>query len=62
MFLLYKCTLLILLTQYVTSIAIGSNVRIFADDTGLFFVVENLLAAALSLNTDLFRLTRWAAT
>ena len=51
---------MILLTQYVN--AICSNVRLFADDTSLFIVVETLLAAAISLHADLFGLTRWAAT
>ena len=48
---------MILLTQYVN--AIGSNVRLFADDACLFFVaVENLLAATLSLNADLFQINQ----
>ena len=34
----------------------GSNIRIFADDTSLFIVFDNPLAAAICLNTELFRL------
>ena len=54
----------ILFSLYVNDIvnAIGSNVRLFADATGLFIVVDNPLVATICLNTDLSRLTRWAAT
>ena len=41
---------------------IGSNIRLFADDTSLFIIVEDPLAAAGSLNTDLDRISQWAAT
>ena len=41
---------------------IGSNIRLFADDTSLLIIVEDPLAAAGSLNTDLDRISQWAAT
>ena len=41
---------------------IGSNIRLFADDTSLFIIVENPVTAAASLNTDLDRISQWAAT
>ena len=41
---------------------IGSNIRLFADDTSLFIIVEDPLTAACSLNTDLDRISQWAAT
>ena len=40
---------------------IGSNIRLFADDTSLFIIVDNPTTAALCLNSDLEKLTRWAA-
>ena len=54
----------ILFSLYVNNIvnAIGSNVRLFADTTGIFIVVDNPFVATICLNTDLSRLTRWAAT
>ena len=36
--------------------AIGSSIHLFADDTSLLGVVDNTLAAANCLNTDLSRL------
>ena len=36
---------------------IGSNIHLFADDTSLFVVVDNTLAAVNCLNADLSRLT-----
>ena len=39
---------------------IKSNIRLFADDTSLFLVVENPLSAAQILNTDLDKITKWA--
>ena len=55
---------LILFLPYINDIvnAIGANICIFADDTGLFIVVDNPLASAICFNTDLLRLTRRAAT
>ena len=41
---------------------IGSNIRLFADDTSLFIIVDNPLIAATNLNTDLEKISRWAAT
>ena len=41
---------------------IGSNIRLFADDTGLFIIVDNPVTAADSLNTDLTKISQWAAT
>ena len=40
---------------------IGSNIRLFADDTSLFIIVENPNIAANIINSDLQRITRWAA-
>ena len=40
---------------------IGSNIRLFADDTSLFIIVDNPTTAALCLNSDLEKLSRWAA-
>ena len=40
---------------------IGSNIRLFADDTSLFIIVENPNTAANIINSDLQRITRWAA-
>ena len=37
-----------------------SNIRLFADDTSLFSVVENPLSAAEILNSDLEKITKWA--
>ena len=41
---------------------IGSNIRLFADDTSLFIIVNNPHDAATCLNSDLDKITRWAAT
>ena len=40
---------------------IGSNIRLFADDTSLFIIVDNPTTAALCLNSDLEKLSRWTA-
>ena len=40
---------------------IGSNIRLFADDTSLFIIVDNPSTAALCLNSDLEKLSCWAA-
>ena len=40
---------------------IGSHIRLFADDTSLFIIVDNPTTAALCLNSDLEKLSRWAA-
>ena len=39
---------------------IGSNIRLFADDTSLFIIVENPYEAAMVLNSDLLKISRWA--
>ena len=41
---------------------IESNIRLFADDTSLFLVVDNPNTAAETLNTDLEKITEWAKT
>ena len=41
---------------------IGANIRLFADDTSLSVIVENPVMAAACLNTDLLKLSHWAAT
>ena len=41
---------------------IGSHIRLFADDTSLFIIVDNPITAANCLNTDLNKISRWAAT
>ena len=43
-------------------IDIGSNIRLFADDTSLYIIVEDPVVAANCLNLDLNKITRWAAT
>ena len=37
---------------------IGSNIRLFADDTSFFIIVDNPTTAALCLNSDLEKLSR----
>ena len=39
---------------------IGSIIRLFADDTSLYIIVDNPFVAAL--NADLEKISRWAAT
>ena len=41
---------------------IGSNMGLFADDNSLYIVVDNPLVAAETLNADLEKISRWAAT
>ena len=41
---------------------IGSNIRLFADDTSHYIVVDNPLVTAETLNADLEKISRWAAT
>ncbi|MCG8096816.1 MAG: hypothetical protein JAZ17_24870 [Candidatus Thiodiazotropha endolucinida] len=41
-------------------IEINSNIRLFADDTSLYIIVENPQASALLLNTDLQKISDWA--
>ena len=42
-------------------IDIGSNIRLFADDTSHYIIVDDPVTAAGCLNTDLQRISRWAA-
>ena len=53
----------LLFLSYINDIVknIGSNIRLFADDTSLFIIVDNPTTAALCLNSDLEKLSRWAA-
>ena len=39
---------------------IQSNIRLFADDTSLYIIVENPNTAALTLNSDLGTIHHWA--
>ena len=39
---------------------INSSIRLFADDTSLYIIVENPNAAALSLKIDLDKIYKWA--
>ena len=41
---------------------IDSNIRLFADDTSLFIIVDNAPYAAACLIFDLDKITRWVAT
>ena len=51
---------ILLINDIVTDI--GSNIRLFADDTSLFIIVENLDTAAELLNLDLEKNMAWAKT
>ena len=39
---------------------INSTIRLFADDTSLYIIVENPITAANILNNDLDKVTNWA--
>ena len=41
---------------------IGSNIRLFADDTILFIIVDDPVTAAGCINADLGRISNWAST
>ena len=41
---------------------IGSYIRLFADDTSFYIIVEDPVVAANCLNSDLNKITQWAAT
>ena len=41
---------------------IGSNIRLFADDTSLYMIVDNPTATAELLNLDLEKIIEWAKT
>ena len=45
----------------IRNVEIG-NLRLFADDTSLYIIVDDTVAAAGCLNSDLQKITRWAAT
>ena len=57
----YSCASLLLL--YINDIVedINSFIRLFADDTSLYIIVENPFQAAEQLNSDLQKIHRWAA-
>ena len=59
---IYSVALLFLLFINGIVNGIDSNIRLFADDTSLFIIVENVPYAAACLNFDLAKITRWAAT
>ena len=40
---------------------IGSNIRLFADDTSLFIIVEDAITSAACLNNDLDKISQWPA-
>ena len=40
---------------------IGSNIRLFADDTSVYIVVDDPVTAPACINADLGRITEWAA-
>ena len=40
---------------------IQSSIRLFADDTSLYIIVDDPLGAAITLNSDLSRIHRWAS-
>ena len=39
---------------------IGSNIRLFADDTSVYIIIDDPVAAAELLNLDLDKITKWA--
>ena len=39
---------------------IGSSIRLFADDTSLFIIVDDPVQSAITLNTDLNTISKWA--
>ena len=41
---------------------IGSNIRLFADDTSLFIFVNDPVSATTCLNSDLVKISQWACT
>ena len=53
----------LLFLSYINDIVndIGANIRLFADDTSLYIIVETPAAAAACLNTDLSKISRWSA-
>ena len=61
-----QCSILgpLLFLLYINDIVIdiGSNIRLFADDISLYIIVEDPVVAANCLNSDLNKITQWAAT
>ena len=55
-----SCTLLVYINDIVEDI--GSHIRLFADDTSLFIIVEDPINSAARLNADLEKISRWAIT
>ena len=51
---------LIYINDIVTDI--GSNIRLFADDTSLYIVVDDPVTATNCINTNFDKISRWAAT
>jgi hypothetical protein len=53
---------LLLFLIYVNDIVIDlqSNVKLFADDTSLYLVIENLQVADRQLQSDIQKITAWA--
>ena len=41
---------------------IGSCIRLFADDTSLFIIVDDPVASAERLNADIIKILQWAET
>ena len=39
---------------------INSSIRLFVDDTSLYFIVDNYVEAANQLNSDLSKIHQWA--
>ena len=52
----------LLFLLYINDIVInmGSNIRLFTDDTSIFIIVENPISAAQLLNSDLEKIAKWA--
>ena len=39
---------------------IQSNIKIFADDTSIFSVMKDRISASITLNEDLYLISKWA--
>ena len=52
----------LLFSIYINDLSDGltTNVRLFADDVSLFFVVDNINLSATNLNSDLTKINDWA--
>ena len=57
---LEHCFFLIFINDIVNEI--GSCIRLFADDTSLFIIVDDPVSSAEGLNADLIKLLQWAET